>query len=94
MATYAVQATKFVQYTGSNSAAVVALFTAPNLVTTIVSEAAGVLTLRIVSDGGPFQGGADTNYVINSTDYVANEGGNWLYKITPAQLAAEWIVKA
>jgi hypothetical protein len=89
-----VQATKFVQYTGSNSAAVVALFTASNLVTTIVSEAAGVLTLRIVSDGGPFNGGADDTWVINQTDYVANVGGNSVQKITAAQLAAEWIVKA
>ena len=95
MATYAVQATKFVQYTGSNSAAIVALFTAPNLVTTIVSETGGVLTLRIVSDGGPFNGGGDNTFKINNTDYVCDpDGGGWVQTVTAAQFATEWIVKA
>jgi hypothetical protein len=93
-AIYAVQATKMVQYTGSNSAEIITLFTAPNLVTTLVSEAAGVLTLRIISDGGPYEGGGDITWLISQNNYISCIGGCWVQAITPAQLAASWIVKA
>jgi hypothetical protein len=93
--TYAVQATKFLQYTGSNSAAIVALVADPEMVVTITSEVAGVLTLHVISNGGPFNGGGDDSYVIHSTDYVSSTpGSGWVQIVTAAELAASWIVKA
>lgn len=93
MTTYAVQATKFVQYSGSNSAAIVALIAGPEMIVTITSEASGVLTLQVISNGGMFNGGSDQTYVIHSTDYVAL-GSGWVQIVTAPELASEWIVKA
>jgi hypothetical protein len=89
---FAVQAVRMIQYTGSNSADLIAAMdnSYAELVTTLISEAAGVLTLYTVFNGGSRQGGGEFDLVLQVGDWLRPDGPE---VVRAATFAEQWIVK-
>lgn len=90
--TYAALAEKVVQYDGTNSAEILAAMNDAyfSIETTLTGDVGGVLTLLAVTFGGPYQGGGEFEFVVQSGDWVRPRGP----EIIPAATFAErWIVK-
>ncbi len=89
---FAVPAVRVVQYDGTNSAEIIDAMDGSytEMVTTLTSEAAGVLTLYSVSNGGSSQGGGEFELVMQTGDWMRPDGPE---VISAAVFAERWIVK-
>jgi hypothetical protein len=89
---FAALAVRVVQYDGTNSAEMIAAMddSYAELVTTLISEAAGVLTLYTVFNGGSLQGGGEFDLVLQVGDWLRPDGPE---VIPAATFAEQWIAK-
>ena len=83
----ALRADHVIQYTGGNSAELVAAVASPSLAATVVSEAGGTLKLHLIFPAG------EMDFDVHTNEWVRIMA-DWLETIPPATFAAEWIVKA